>query len=99
MLTIQTVKDHLGIDYEDEMVTRTLERLMKVADSELVGSLGKNYPKEDPRAEELALMIIEDLYSNRGITDKVSGNIRRMLIDFSTQLRVEMRGSGENAVR
>ena len=91
MITIEDVKDHLGIDYVDDMVIRNLERLIKVADRTLEGSLGKGYPKDDPRAEELALVIVNDLYSNRELSGKVSGNVRRLIDDFQQQLRLEMR--------
>lgn len=95
-LTLEDVKDYLGIDYEDEQVTRNLERKIKVADKMLIGALGKNYPQEDERVHEVMLMVIDDLYSNRGINDdKVSRNTRRLFEDFLLQIRLEMREKGE----
>ncbi len=99
LLTLEEVKDHLGIDYIDDMVQRNIERLIRVADSAMVGSLGKNYPKDDPRVKELALIVVDDLYSQRGMSEKVSGTVRKLITDFSTQLRVEMRGRDSNGVR
>lgn len=92
MPTVQDVLDYLGYDYADDMIKRNIERSIKVADSYLKGSIGKNYPLDDPRAKELALIVISDLYDNRGIIEKVSGNVRRLVDDFSLQLRLESRG-------
>lgn len=96
MPTVQDILDYLGYDYADDMIKRNIERSIKVADSYLKGSIGKNYPLDDPRAKELALIVISDLYDNRGITEKVSGNVRRLVDDFSLQLRLESREDDNN---
>lgn len=96
MPTVQEVLDYLGIDYADDMINRNIMRLIKVADRHLQGSLGKDYPKTDPRVIELALIVIADLYDNRGLTEKVSGNVRKLVSDFSLQLRLEMRSTDTN---
>lgn len=90
MVNVQEVKNYLGIDYTDEMVEANISRMIKTADSYLKGSIGENYPDDDPRAVELALLIIADLYDNREMTDKVSGNVRRFVNDVSQQLRLEL---------
>ena len=97
MPTTQEVMDYLGIDYADDMITRNIERSITVADAYLKGAVGKNYPIDDPRATELALIFISDLYDNRGMIEKVNGNIRRLVDDFTLQLRLELRGN-ENEV-
>lgn len=91
MLTTQEVMDYLGIDYTDEMVTWNINRLIQTANSWLKGAIGTDYPADDPRAKELALIVISDLYDNRGMAEKVSGNVRRLVDDFALQLRLEMR--------
>ena len=91
MPTIEEVKAYLGIDYADDMVTKNLERTILTADAYLKGSLGTDYPTDDPRVKELALIVISDLSDNRGLTEKVSGNVRRLVDDFSLQIRLEMR--------
>lgn len=91
MPTIDEVLKYLGIDYADEMVTANIERSIKTADAYLKGSIGKDYQIDDPRAKELALIFIADLYDNRGMIEKVSGNVRRLVNDFSLQLRLELR--------
>lgn len=97
MVTVDEVLDYLGIDYADEMVNRNIERAIKTADSYLKGSIGSNYPADDPRSKELALIVIADLYDNRGLTEKVSSNVRKLVEDFSLQLRLELR-RGENGL-
>ena len=96
IVSIEDVKDYLGIDYADEMVNRNINRAINTADAYLKGSIGENYPTDDPRAKELALIIISDLYDNRGFNSTVSGNTRRLVDDLSLQLRLELRrGSNE----
>lgn len=89
-LALQDVKDYIGIDYSDTQTDRLLERLMVVADQYLIGSIGADYPKTDERAKQLALLVISDLFENRETTDKVSGSVRRLVDDFSLQLRMEL---------
>ena len=96
VVSTDEVKSYLGIDYSDDMVNKNIERVIKTADSYLKGSIGKNYPITDPRSKELALIIISDLYDNRGINSTISGNTRRLVDDLSLQLRLELRrGSNE----
>ena len=96
IVSVYEVKDNLGIDYADEMVERNINRAIKTADAYLKGSIGENYPTDDPRAKELALIIISDLYDNRGFNSTVSGNTRKLVDDLSLQLRLELRrGSNE----
>jgi len=95
MPTIEEVLAYLGIDYADEMVNKNVERCITTADAYLKGSIGKNYPTDDPRVKELALIFISDLYDNRGMIEKVAGNVRRLVDDMSLQLRLELRSKGE----
>lgn len=96
VVTIDEVLAYLGIDYADDMVTKNINRIIKTADSYLKGSIGKNYPAEDPRAKEIALIVISDLYDNRGMSENVSYRTRQLVNDFSLQLRLDLRGAGEN---
>lgn len=95
VVSVDEVLAYLGIDYSDDSVFKNVERTIKTADAYLKGSIGKNYPVEDPRAKELALIIISDLYDNRGLQSTISGNTRKLVEDFSLQLRLEL-GSGSN---
>lgn len=91
MVTVEDVKAYLGIDYADDMVTANIERAINTADAYLKGSIGSDYPVDDPRAKELALIIISDLYDNRGLQSTISGNTRRLVDDLSLQLRLGLR--------
>ena len=90
MPTLEEVLAYLGIDYADDMVNKNVERSIKTADFYLRGSIGENYPKDDPRVKELALIFISDLYDNRGMIEKVAGNVRRLVDDMILQLKVEL---------
>lgn len=91
VVTIEEVKAYLGIDYTDDMVNANIERAINTANAYLKGSIGNDYPTDDPRAKELALIIISDLYDNRGLQSTISGNTRRLVDDLSLQLRLELR--------
>ena len=96
VVSVEDVLAELGIDYADDMVTKNINRAIKTADAYLKGSIGENYPITDPRSKELVLIIISDLYDNRGIASTISGNTRRLVDDLSLQLRLELRrGSNE----
>lgn len=95
MPTQSEVLMYLGIDYADDAIKANVDRSILVADAYLKGAIGKDYPKDDPRAKELALIFISDLYDNRGMIEKVSGNVRRLVDDMTLQLRLELRQSEE----
>lgn len=90
-LTKQNVYDYLGIDFEDEATERTIELLMDAANYHMAASLGQGYPRDDSRVKTMMLMIIADLYDNRELSDKTAGAVRRLMQDFSLQVRLEMR--------
>lgn len=89
-LSLQDVKDYLCIDFTDTTTDRVLTNLMSVADAYLKSSVGENYPAEDHKAKQIALLLISDLYDNRGINEQVSVNMRKIIDDFSLQLRLEL---------
>lgn len=97
VVTVEDVKAYLGIDYADDMVNANITRAINTADAYLKGSIGNNYPTEDPRVKELALIIVDDLYNNRGSqSTNITGNCKRLVDDMSLQLRLELRrGSHE----
>lgn len=100
VVTVEEVLAYLGIDYTDEMTTKNIERSINTADSYLRGSIGADYPVTDPRAKELALIVVADLFDNRGLQAQgggnVSSNTRKLVDDFSLQLRLELRRSADN---
>lgn len=91
MPTIEEIKDYLGIDYDDDVSNRNIKKYLSVADSWLKGAIGKNYPKNDERAKQLALFVIEDLYDRGSYSVKENKNIEKMKNDFLMQLQCEGR--------
>lgn len=92
VVTVDEVCNYIGIDYRDTMTDSNINRIIKTADSILKGSIGDNYPIDDSRAKELALIIANDLYDNRQAeTNTLTGNTRRLVDDMSLQLRLELR--------
>lgn len=91
VVTTDEALAYLGIDYADDMVRTNIERTIKTADAYLKGAVGDDYPVDDPRSKELALIIISDLYDKRGLVSTVSGNTRKLVDDLALQLRLELR--------
>lgn len=91
MPTIDEIKDYLGIDYDDDVSNRNIKRYMSVADSWLKGAIGENYPRNDDRAKQLALFVIEDLYDRGSYSVKENKTIEKMKNDFLMQLQCEGR--------
>lgn len=91
VVTTDEALAYLGIDYADDMVRTNIERIIKTADAYLKGAVGDDYPVDDPRSKELALIIISDLYDKRGLVSTVSGNTRKLVDDLALQLRLELR--------
>lgn len=92
MITIENLKNYLGIDYDDSVIISNLERSLKTANAFLKGAIGSDYPVDDPRAEELTLIVASELYDNRGLmlNNGVSNIVRRMVDDLGLQLRLEL---------
>ncbi len=94
MPTLQDAKDYLGIDYTDAATDRRVTQTISVAERFLEGSLGVGFPQDDPRVKELALIVIGDLYDNHSMTEKLSHTTRKIVQDFSLQIRLDMRTGG-----
>lgn len=88
-LTASIVKEELGIDTLDSAIDNRLTRYIRVADAYLKGSICENYPVDDERAIELALLIIEDLYDRNSTTVRENSTIQKLKADFILQLKVE----------
>ncbi len=96
VVSVDDVLAHLGIDYPDDAVITNINRAINTADAYLKGSIGNNYPTDDPRAKELALLLVADFYDNRELTATVSSSTRKLVESMSLQLRLELRrGSHE----
>ncbi len=96
VVTSEEVKAYLGVDYADEAVEKNIARLINTADSYLKGAVGKNYPVDDPKAKEIALLVISDLYDNRGMTINNFNITRKIIDDMTLQLQLELRRATES---
>ena len=100
MPNIDDVLDYLGIDYADEAVKKNVQRAINTAWQVLLGSIGADVDKylpNDPRVKELALIYVDDLYSEHGISAKVSNATRQMVNTMEWQLRLELIAARETA--
>lgn len=91
VVSVDDVLAHLGIDYQDDAVITNINRAINTADAYLKGSIGVDYPTDDPRAKELALLLVADFYDNRELTTTVSASTRKLVESMSLQLRLELR--------
>lgn len=86
---------HLGIDYADDVIRANVTRALSTAVHTLHGAVGVDVfellPEEDTRPAELVLIYLDDLYSNRGVSAKVSGAVRRLVNTMELQLQMELR--------
>ena len=95
VVTVEDVLAYLGIDYADEMVTKNVKRLIDTADAYLESAVGKDYPTDDPKAKEIALILIADLYDYRGMTINNFNITRKIVDDLTLQLQLELRRRSE----
>jgi len=89
MITLDEVKSYLRISFNDDDALLTM--LISVADEYLKGAISPKYNSTSERAKMLSLIVVSDLYENREMSQKVSGTVRRIVEDFSLQLRLEGR--------
>lgn len=95
-VSIEEVCDYKGFLVEeveqDAVVKRNIIRLINFSNLYLQGAIGKNYPTEDERAKQIALLVISDLYDYRDLDSKnISNTTRKILNDLEWQLKVELR--------
>ena len=95
LLDVADVLAYLGIDYADGAVLSNIDRLIKTADAYLKSAVGENYPTDDPKAKEVALLVISDLYDNRGMTINNFNITRKIIDDMTLQLQLELRRRSE----
>lgn len=101
MPTIEEALLYKGIDYTDAVVEANATRALATARQTVLGAVGDDVDKylpDDPRVNELTLIYFDDLYSERGVSAKVSGATRRLVQDMELQLRLELAAAKEKAV-
>jgi hypothetical protein len=89
IITVQELADYLGIDIIDTQVTNNLTRVINSADSWLRSGVDPQYLSDDPKCKELMLIIAADLYDNRSLSSSVASTVRKLVRDYTLQLKAE----------
>lgn len=100
MPTLEEALEHLGIDYPDDTIKRIVTKKLATAVRTLRGAVGDDVDSllpDDPRTFELVMIYLDDLYSNRSLTAKVSGATRALVHTMELQLRLDLRAIREGA--
>lgn len=101
MPTVEDLLLYMGYDVtDDEVVNRNAARALATAVQLLHGGVGEDvetFLPDDSRITELVLIYAEDLYSQRGLPQKVSNATRRLVSDMELQLRLDLRRAKEAA--
>lgn len=100
IVTTEEALQHLGIDYADDVIVSIVNKKLQTAIKTMHGAVGEDvevYLPDDPRIAELVLIYLEDLYSQRGMSAKVSGATRRLVATIELQLVMELRAAKEAA--
>ena len=92
MITLDEAKAYLRIDLPDEKDLAMLQLAIDASERWMISAVGACYDDTDPKAKELQLMVIADLYDNRTTTELNQYNVRRLFYDLALQLRLELRG-------
>ena len=90
VVSLTEAKDYLGIDYTDDMIERRINSVIKSADLFIQGALGDDYPRDDHRVKEVALMFIGDVFDNRQLSSKGSSAYKQIATNMLQQIRLEL---------
>lgn len=90
MVEIGYAKKYMHIDHDDD--DDIISSCIFAADEYLKSAIGNSYDEPSERAQMLALMVVADLYDNRGTTERVSAKTRTIIENFAQQMRLELRG-------
>ena len=89
---LEAVADYLGFEETDPMINRNIARMIPAADRFLQSAIGDDYDRDDPRAQQLAVMVVAELYDTRGVMSaKQEAQLRRIAAEFIAQMRLEGR--------
>ena len=94
-VSVQDVAAYIGITYDeiDSVIENTITRQLSAADRFLQSAISSDYDADDPRAQELVIMIAAEMYSSRGaLSAKQESALRRIVSDFIMQMRLEQEG-------
>ena len=101
MPTKEEFLTYMGYDVtDDEVVNQNATRSLATAIQLVRGGVGEDVETHmagDSRVMELVLIYAEDLFSQRGLSKKVSGATRALVHDLVQQLQMELRRKREEA--
>ena len=100
MPTVDDALIYLGYDVVDDVIRKNVTRQLAAAIKELQGAVGDDVDTlmpDDERVHELVFIYLDDLHSNRGMSAKVSGAVRRSVQTLELQLTMELRRLREEA--
>lgn len=89
VITVNDLQQYLGIDIVDTQITANLTRARDAAERWLYAGVSQHFEESDPRAVELALAYGADMYNSRVINGVPGSTVRKMMRDFTLQLKVE----------
>ena len=89
VITVSDLQEYLGIDIVDAQITANLTRARDAAERWLYAGVSQNFDETDPRAVELALAYGADMYNSRVVNGVPGSNVRKMMRDFTLQLKIE----------
>lgn len=96
IISMQDIKDYLGLFECDDLVERRILSLRKTVAEYLNETVGSHVADSNAIAKELALIVIGDLYSNRSLdTGKVSSATRRIVDSMALILVLDGRSEDE----
>lgn len=91
MITLDEAKAYLRVDLADENDEKMLKLAIGAANRWMISAIGIGYDEDDPKAKQLELMVMGDLYDNRTTSEISEKNVRKLFNDISLQLRLELR--------
>lgn len=94
MVSLKDAKSYMHVDHDED--DEVINWCISAAEEYLLGAVGKGYDGSSERARMLTLMVVSDLYDNRGTTERVSVKTRTIVDNFAQQMRLELRRAGNN---
>ena len=80
-------------DVTDAVLSYNVTRQLATARKTVLGAVGEDVDKYlpgDPRVDELVLITLDDLHTNRGRSAKEANALRHSVHDMEQQLRLEL---------
>ena len=89
MVSLKDAKSYMHVDHDED--DELINQCISAAEEYLLGAVGDGYDDTLERARMLTLMVVCDLYDNRGTTERASVKTRTIVENFAQQMRLELR--------